>query len=103
MEHIYNLPSNELSALCLLIAAIALFLAIILTVIHYTTRVVAGFMLGVAASSQGWLPAAELWIRDVAVPLLISVGALLLWGLSQLWEWVVQESGTVEVLNRFLE
>ena len=95
MHHLLNLGSNELSILCLLIAAVALFLAIILTIIHYATGVMSGFVLGLAAGTHAWWPMLNTWARDVAIPLLISVGSLLLWGLAELWARFM-ESGVAE-------
>ena len=85
MHHILNLSSHEMSILCLLIAAVALFLAIILTVIHYATGIMSGFILGLAAGTHAWWPMMQGWFRDVAIPLLISIASLLVWGLMQLW------------------
>ena len=97
MPHILNLSSNELSTLCIMIAGIALFLAIILTLIHYATGVMSGFLLGLAAGTHAWWPMMQGWFRDVAIPLLISIGSLLLWALSRLYQtyWVG------EVMTRF--
>ena len=100
MHHILNLSSHEMSILCLLIAAVALFLAIILTIIHYATGVMSGFVLGIAAGAHAWWPMMQGWFRDVAIPLLISAGSLIVWGGLQLWERFV-EVGVAEVAERF--
>lgn len=86
MHHILNLSSHELSVVCLLIAAIALFLSIILTIIHYLTGIMSGFLLGLAAGTHAWWPMMQGWMRDVMIPLLISLGSLFLWSVVQLWE-----------------
>jgi zinc transporter ZupT len=86
MHLLQNLSPSEVSSLCLLIAIVALFLAIILTIIHYMTRVLAGFALGLAAGAQGYWPMIEAWARDVLIPVVIGLGSLLVWAAMQLWE-----------------
>ena len=97
MPFLNSLTPAEVATLCLMLAVVSLFLAIILTVIHYVTGVMAGFLAGVAASTHAWWPMMQEWARDVAIPLVISAGSLLVWGLAQLYERF--ELG--EVLERF--
>jgi hypothetical protein len=99
MHHIQNLSATEVQAACLLIAAIALFLAIVLTIIHYTTRVMFGFMIGLATGAQGYWPMIQDWARDVLIPLIIGIGSLVVWAGIQLWERFL-ESGLGEIGNQ---
>jgi hypothetical protein len=100
MPFTLDLTPDEIASLCLVVAIAALFMAVILTIIHYITGVMAGFIAGVAASTPAWWPVMADWARDVAIPLLISAGSLILWGLAQLYERF-QDSGIEEVVNRF--
>lgn len=100
MTVLQNLSPSEVSSVCLVIAVVALFLAIILTVIHYITGVMAGFIAGVAAGTPAWWPMMQEWGRDVAIPLVISAGALIVWGVTNLYERF-KDSGLDEVFDRF--
>ena len=100
MHLLHNLTSSELSSVCLMIAVVALFMATILTIIHYVTGVMAGFIAGVATSTHAWWPMMQEWARDVAIPLVVSAGSLLLWGLAQLYERFLM-SGVGDVVDRF--
>lgn len=100
MQTLQNLSPSEFSAICLLISVVALFLAIILTIIHYITGVLAGFTLGLAAGTHAWWPMLSEWARDVVVPLAISAGSMVLWALAHLYERF-QDSGVDEAIKRF--
>ena len=100
MTLLQNLTPSEVSSVCLVIAVVALFLAIILTVIHYITGVMAGFIGGVAVSASAWWPMMETWARDVAIPVVIGALSLILWGGAQLWERF-QSAGIDGMLERF--
>lgn len=100
MNLLHNLTSAELSSMCLMIAVVALFISIILTIIHYITGVMAGFVAGIAAGTHAWWPMMQEWARDVAIPLVVSAGSLLLWGLAQLYERYLM-SGVGDVMDRF--
>ena len=100
MTLLQDLSPGEVSSICLVIAIVALFLAIILTIIHYITGLLAGFIAGVATSAPAWWPMMQEWSRDVAIPLLISAGALIVWGVTNLYERF-KDAGIEEVINRF--
>lgn len=100
MTFLQDLTPSEVSSICLMLAAVALFLAIILTIIHYITGVMAGFIAGVAAGTHAWWPMMTEWTRDVAIPLAISAGSLIVWLGAQVYERF-HEAGVDEVLNRF--
>jgi len=100
MPQLTNLTPSELSSICLIIAVVALFMAIILTIIHYLTGLLAGFTLGIAAGTHAWWPMMQEWARDVMIPLVISVGSLLVWACSHLYERFVM-SGVGDVMDRF--
>ena len=95
-----SLTPSEVATVCLMIAVVSLFLAIILTVIHYITGLMSGFILGLAAGTHAWWPMLQGWFRDVAIPLVISAGSLLLWGCARLYERF-HEAAIDEVVNRF--
>ena len=92
-----DLSPSEVASICLMIAIIALFMAIILTLIHYMTGILAGFTLGLAAGTHAWWPMLSEYAHDVLIPLAISGGALVVWALAQLYERF--EIG--EVVSRF--
>ncbi len=100
MTLLQNLTPAEVSSVCLVVAIVALFLAIILTLIHYLTGILAGFAMGVAAGTPAWWPMMQEWGRDVAIPLLISAGALIMWGLTNLYERF-KDSGIEDMFDRF--
>ncbi|MDK1020191.1 MAG: hypothetical protein QGD90_00955 [Candidatus Hydrogenedentes bacterium] len=100
MHLLNNLTPSEVSSICLVVAVVALFLAIILTIVHYITGVMAGFIAGVAVSANAWWPMMQEWARDVAIPLVIGAGSMILWGCAQLYERFA-DVGLDEVLNRF--
>lgn len=100
MTLLQNLTPSEVSSVCLVIAIVALFLAIILTVIHYLTGVMAGFIAGVAVSANAWWPMMDSWARDVAIPIVIGAVSLIAWGGAQLWERF-SEAGLDGMLERF--
>lgn len=60
----------------------------------------AGFTLGLAAGTHAWWPMLSEWARDVVIPLAISAGSLVLWGLAHLYERF-QDSGIEEAIKRF--
>lgn len=100
MHLLQDLTPSEVSSICLIVAVVALFLAIILTIIHYITGTLAGFIAGVAVSSHAWWPMMQTWARDVAIPLLIGAGSLILWALAQLYERF-KEVGLDEMMDSF--
>ena len=100
MDQLQNLTSDEVQSLCLLIAMVALFLAIILTIIHYLTGTLAGFIGGVVVGTHGYWPMMQEWARDVLIPVVIGALSLLVWGGAQLWERFLA-SGVGEAMQRF--
>lgn len=100
MTLLQDLTPSEVQSICLVVAIIALFLAIILTIIHYLTGTLAGFIGGVAVSSTAWWPMMQDWARDVAIPVVIGAGSLILWALANLYERFV-DSGIDGMLERF--
>lgn len=100
MPFLHSLTPSEVASICLVIAAVALFMSIILTLIHYITGVMAGFIAGVAASTHAWWPMMQEYTRDVIIPLVISAGALIVWGCARIYERF-SDAGLDEVLERF--
>ena len=100
MTLLQDLTPAEVQSIALMVAIIALFLAIILTIIHYITGTLAGFIAGVAVSANAWWPMMQDWARDVAIPIVIGAGSLILWGCAQLYERF-SEVGIDGMLERF--
>ena len=100
MTLLQNLTPAEVSSICLMVAIIALFMSIILTIIHYITGTLAGFIGGVVVSTHAWWPMMQDWARDVAIPIVIGAVSLILWGCAELYERFSQ-AGIDEVMNRF--
>ena len=100
MTLLQNLTPAEVQSIALMVAIIALFLAIILTIIHYLTGTLAGFIAGVAVSANAWWPMMQDWLRDVAIPILIGAGALILWAVTNLYERF-KDAGIDGMMERF--
>lgn len=72
------LEGVSLRQVCLIIAAIATFIVVLLTIIHYASRVMVCIAMGVASDGGFFGGMMQEYWRDVLVPFLVALGSFLI-------------------------